>query len=114
VEVKHVKPLLEDKDPEIAARAGYLLALLGEADGMDALVNYWRAHEADSNAQRLVYRAAAALNDEKYVPVLREISGKIDENQVSDFYWTIRGMSGSEILKLRKDIRDKVGMSRLQ
>jgi HEAT repeat protein len=114
VEAKHVKPLLEDKDSEVAARAGYLLALLGEAGGMDAIVNYWRAHEADCDAQRLVYRAAAALNDEKYVPALREISVKIDENQVSDFYWTIRGMSGSEILKLRKEIRDKVGMSRLQ
>ena len=33
-----VRPFLKDADPDIAASAGYLLALLGEADGLDALV----------------------------------------------------------------------------
>jgi hypothetical protein len=115
LEVKHVKPLLTDKEPGVVAHAGYLLALLGDSDGMDALVAYWRAQPREAGAQRLVYRAAAALDDEKYVPVLREIYGNISgDSRISDFYWTIRIMSGPEILTLRKEIRDKVGMSRLQ
>ena len=33
---------------------------------------------------------------------------------MSDFYWTIRIMSGPEILKFRKQIRDEVGMENLR
>src|SRR5262249_45408813 len=36
-----LKPLLTDADPEVAAYAGYLLTLLGEADGLDRLLQFW-------------------------------------------------------------------------
>jgi hypothetical protein len=32
----------------------------------------------------------------------------------SEFYWTIRIMTGPEILKFRKQIRDEIGMGQLQ
>ncbi len=39
---EQVRPLLRDADPETAATAGYLLATLGEADGLEPLVRYSR------------------------------------------------------------------------
>ena len=43
-----------DADPEVAASAGYLLALLGEPDGMPPLLRYWREHaESPSDWDRL-------------------------------------------------------------
>jgi len=33
---------------------------------------------------------------------------------VRNFYWSIRAMHGPEILKLRKRIRDEVGMEMLK
>jgi hypothetical protein len=46
--------------------------------------------------------------------VLREIYGKMQEYEISQFYWTIRIMSGPEILKFRKEIREKHGMTALR
>jgi hypothetical protein len=31
-----------------------------------------------------------------------------------EFYWTIRSMHGPEILKLRKKIRDEIGIEQLR
>jgi HEAT repeat protein len=115
VDAKTIEPLLADEDRRTAAYAGYLLAVLGEPDGMDALLAYWRAQPKDDTAERLVYRAAAALDDEKYMSELREIYGRLaGDGRVSEFYWTIRVMSGSEAIKFRQEIRDKVGVERLQ
>ena len=33
---------------------------------------------------------------------------------MKEFYWTIRFMTGPEVLKLRKEIRDQVGMAALR
>jgi HEAT repeat protein len=100
------------------ALAGYLLALMGKNDGMDLLIAQWRAHQAEYNQwKQRVYRAIAALNDEKYVPVLEEMYSKWDKNtsyEIREFYWTIRAMTGERILALRKKIRDEVGMSNLR
>ena len=42
--------------------------------------------------------------------MLREIYGKLQEYEISEFYWTIRIMSGPEILKFRnEEIRDTAG-----
>jgi hypothetical protein len=41
--------------------------------------------------------------------VLRGIYSKLDDYEISEFYWTIRIMSGPEILKFRKQIRDEKG-----
>jgi hypothetical protein len=115
VKVEDVRPLLANSEPEIAACAGYLLVLLGDSDGMEPLLRYWRQQRASFNDwTSLAYRAIAVADDPKYVPVLEQIYSKLKEYEVSEFYWTIRIMSGPEILKLRKRIRDEVGMSRLQ
>jgi hypothetical protein len=110
-----VRPLMDDSDEEIVAYAAYLMALMNDASGMDSLVDYWRqTGRQNSSIGRFVYRAAAVLDDPKYVPVLREIYGQMQDYQISEFYWTIRIMSGPEILKFRKEIREKHGMSQLQ
>ncbi len=113
--VEDVRPLLSDSDAEVAACAGYLLVLLGESDGMEPLLRYWRQHaESRDEWSKLVYRAIAVADDSQQIAVLREIYGKLQQYEMSEFYWTIRIMSGSEILKFRKQIRDEVGASRLQ
>ena len=108
-------PLLADGDPAVAAEAGYLLALLGESRGLDPLLRYAQQRgKGDSRLQRLAYRAIAALDDSNQVPVLRKIYAGLERYEVSEFYWTIRIMTGPEILKFRKQVRDEVGMSQLQ
>ena len=113
-------PLLEASDSESAARAAYLLVLLGERDAFPILYNYWKSSARSSSAwTRLVYRAISFLDDERFIPDLVWIY----ENQMlpepyseamKEFYWTIRIMTGPQILELRKRIRDEVGMDTLR
>jgi HEAT repeat protein len=113
---KDVRPLAKDSDPETAALANYLLAILGDRDGLEPLIRYWRQYGGNSSEmKKYVYRAIAVVDDPKYIPVLREIYGKYDRSdyELREFYWTIRIMTGSEILKFRKQIRDEVGAARL-
>jgi hypothetical protein len=95
---------------------GYLLALMGDRSGMDSLLDYWRNNREDQSAQRLVYRAAAALRADDMVPVLEEIYAGYAKQPyyVREFYWTIRLIGGEGALKLRKRIRDEVGMQQLR
>ena len=37
-----------------------------------------------------------------------------DQAGITTFYWTIRSMTGPEIVKFRKLIRDEVGMENLR
>jgi hypothetical protein len=113
---EHVQPFLDDSDPKTAAYAGYFTALLGDPEGMDPLLRYWRSLDNDHEIYRLVYRAIAVLDDPQYIPILREIYGNFepDDYYIRNFYWTIRIMSGPEILEFRKQIRDEVGMSELR
>jgi hypothetical protein len=114
IAVEDVRPLAGDSDLEIAASAGYLLALRGEPDGLRPLLQYWRRQgQKHDEWQRLVYRAIAVVDDPQYIPVLREIYGQLHGYEFSEFYWTIRIMSGPEILKFRKQIREEVDASRL-
>ncbi|MGD0517897.1 MAG: HEAT repeat domain-containing protein [Thermoguttaceae bacterium] len=117
LEAGQIRPLLADSDPEIAASAGYLLALMDQPDGMDALLKYWnwKGQPKKYNPwSRLVYRAIAVSDDPKYLPVLKEIYANLEQYEVREFYWTIRSMTGPEILKFRKQIRDERGASELQ
>jgi len=112
-------PLLDSPDSKVAAQAGYLLALLGHAEGLPPLVAYWRARAANDPAwMRLVYRAIAKLDDGSQVATLKEIYARLNNDQhrrsLSEFYWTIRSMTGPEILGLRKAIRDEVGVQNLR
>jgi hypothetical protein len=111
----HVEPLLNDSDPVVAAQAGYLLALLGEPRGLDPLLRQLRQAEKDKTEWRtLAYRAIAALDDSSHLPLLREIYAALSEYEKSEFYWTIRIMTGPEMLEFRKQIREEVGMSNLR
>ena len=118
LDLELIMPFLNDENAETSAYASFVAVLLGEHSGMDILLKYWRTTDGElsenSSVATLVYRAIAATNDEQYVPILREIYGKMDSYQVSEFYWTIRGMTGPEILKFRKEIRDKHGMENLR
>lgn len=88
---------------------------MGEPEGMEPLLKYWREHQKGSDEwTKLVYRAIAMTDNPQYIPILREIYGKLHEYETAEFYWTIRIMSGPEILKFRKQVRDEVGPSRLQ
>jgi len=110
--------LLSSDDPKAAAQAGYLLALFGRDEGLPQLLGYWRAKAAGDRAwMRLVYRAIARLNEGSQVPTLREIYSRLSTDQhrhyLPEFYWTIRIMTGPDILALRKTIRDEVGTAQL-
>jgi HEAT repeat protein len=113
-----LQPLRDDPDPAIAAQVAYLHAVFGDAGGLNSLVRHWREREKDSfEWKRLVFRAIAVLDDDSKVPVLqeiyrttlhREVSSYPDDN-VREFYWTIRIMQGPSALRLRKQIREDVG-----
>jgi HEAT repeat protein len=115
LKAEHVRALLDSPDSKTAAYAGYLLALLGERQGLDKLLEYRRAAEEDRDqVDRLVYRAIAALDDAAHLPVLEEIYRGLDRSEVGQFYWTIRTMTGREVLRLRAKIREEVGMENLR
>lgn len=113
-----LRPILTDPDPQAAAYAGYLVSLFSRPEGLAPLVSYWRTHAmGDETWTRLVYRAAAAVNNEQQVPLLEEIYGRYgkDDNALREFYWTIQTMApGDKIKKLRARIRDEVGIDRLR
>ena len=69
VKVEDVRPLLANSEPEIAACAGYLLVLLGDSDGMEPLLRYWRQQRASFNDwTSLAYRAIAVADDPEIRP----------------------------------------------
>jgi len=107
--------LLASPDAEVAALAGYLVTLLGEPDGLVPLLNYWRAQSKNQELDRLVYRAVAVCDDPQFIPLLREIYGRIKQQwDQQEFYWTIRIMGGPEILEFRKRLRKEIGVGNLQ
>jgi len=115
LQISQILPLVQDSDPATAAEAGYLLALLGDARGLPPLLRYYHGEgKDDSQTQRLVYRAIAVLDDSSQIPVLKKIYVSLQRYEVSEFYWTIRIMTGPDILRFRKQIRDEVGMGDLQ
>ncbi|HUE72544.1 MAG TPA: HEAT repeat domain-containing protein [Pirellulaceae bacterium] len=114
-------PLLDSAGGEQAAEAGYLLCRLERPEGLAPLLAYWRQHARRSEPwTRLVYQAVAALNSSEHVPILSEIyrdlsSGPApDHSRLATLYWTIRDMTGPEVLALRKRMRDEVGMENLR
>jgi HEAT repeat protein/thiol-disulfide isomerase/thioredoxin len=110
LEPSHVRPLLSHADPLVAARAGYLLAILGEHDGLEPLLRYVRREaKQDSRWKQLAVQAIAATDDSTQLAFLKEVYGGLEQYEVGRFYWTIRIMTGPEMLKFRKQIRDDHG-----
>lgn len=119
LKVEQVRPFLDSDEPETAAYAGYLMALLDDPSGIETMLAEWRKQKSPYGEwPRLVYRALAVTNDSQYIPVLEEIYEsyvKADSTyRIREFYWTIRIMTGAEALKLRKRIRAERGMSNLR
>lgn len=112
---EHIRPYLNDSNLDTAAHAGYLLALLGERDGLEPVLRRWREHgQRYDRSRRPVYRAIAALDDSAQLPVLKKIYEQLESYEVSEFYWAIRPMTGPAMLEFRKQIRDEVGVSNLR
>ncbi|QDT41962.1 HEAT repeat protein [Gimesia alba] len=116
-----LKPLLNSDDLQTAAYAGYLLTLLDDPDGLPVLLDYWSySREKDLRWTRLVFRAIAYKNEISQVPLLTSIYEQqikplgYYKSMTKEFYWTIRIMTGPDILALRKRIRDEIGMHRLR
>ncbi len=112
-------PLLASDDPLLAAQAGYLLVLLEREEGLPPLLAYWeRGSRNDHRLTQLVYRAVALLDDQDRVPLLSAIYERMRKDNatqdIRDFYWTMRGMTGPDALALRKRVRDDVGMENLR
>jgi hypothetical protein len=117
LDAEHLVRMLQDRDLRTAARAGYLLATMKNPAGLETLIGYWREHARDDYAvRRMVYRAVTALDDDSRTVLLEEIYRTYakDDYWLRDYYWTIRSMSGPNVLKLRKQIRDEVGMDSLR
>jgi hypothetical protein len=118
VTVEMVKPFLASADHEQAACAGYLLCLLGKKEGLPPLLAYWKEQNEGryNSLTPQVYRAIAMLDDDSQTPVLEQIYKTYEKRayEVRPFYWTIRNMHGPNILKLRKTIRDEVGMDSIK
>ena len=116
ISFEEIEPLLDSRDPQVAAFAGYIAALFGEEDGLAPLLSFWQSQtEPTADLDRLVYRAIAVLDQPEHIPLLKEIYARREATElgVSDFYWTIRIMSGRDILGFRKQIRSEVGMESL-
>jgi HEAT repeat protein len=116
VKMDDVRGVVNDPNPDTAGYAGYLVVLLGDASGFKPLEAAWRKHGGgDTEWTRLVYRAIAKMNDDTRTPLLEEIYGTYKTSyELREYYWTIRSMKGDNVLKLRKKIRDEVGMDRLK
>jgi hypothetical protein len=123
-----LRPLLAAADREVSAFAAYFLCLLGESEGLEPLLKYWRTQK-DSEWTKQVYQAIARLNDDAKASILEEIytdarAKQPEANQpfhftsnqfdMKDFYWTIRPMKGAKAVALRKRIRREVGMEALR
>ena len=79
------------------------------------MLAYWQDKaKDDESVTKLVYRSIAILDDSSRIGVLREIYAKLDRYDMSEFYWTIRIMSGPEILAFRRQIREEVGIENLR
>lgn len=115
--VEQLKPYQNSSDAPTAARVGYLMAMLGDPSGLDRLLDYWRQTKSDDEWSKFVYEAISAVDDARYVPILEQIYESFRKDSpylIRDFYWSIRTMHGPEILKLRKRIRNEVGMDELR
>ncbi len=119
-----LKPLLKSPDEELAALAGFALALLGDSEGLEPLLQYWRKLEAKNHSwDKRVYQGIAELGDDAQVNVLERIysraraAGPASDREaatVKDLYWSIRAMDGPNARRLRQRIRTEVGMSALR
>ena len=116
--VEMLQPYLAGPSAEDAIYASHLMSLVNNFDGLPRLIDHWKINADDLSAQKLLYQAIAFSNDPKQIPVLQELyetmSLALYSRNMADFYWTIRTMTGPEIMALRKRIRDEQGAHKLR
>lgn len=115
VKLEAVRPLIRDPSPQVAASAGYLAALLGEGEGFETLVRYWREYAPKSDVlARMVVRAAAALGDDSRVPAIEEVyihssAIGIDSNEILEMIKDMKGPAARRLLhQMRAERRNAV------
>ncbi|WP_342190351.1 thioredoxin domain-containing protein [Stieleria varia] len=118
VEPEMIKPLLDHGDPEIVAKATFVLIAMGQDVDITPLEKMFRSKGVDQYLRgwtNMYILAIAMRNQDADVAQLREIYEKVkgDEYRSKEFYWRIRIMTGPQALMLRKQIRDEVGMDNL-
>lgn len=111
-----LSPFLADPDDTTSSYAAYLLAQIKDPRGLDTLIAHWQDDKNSEESRELLYEAISFLNSDDHVHILEDIyaSFAADTWRISQFYWTIRSMTGDPALRLRKKIRDEVGMDQLR
>ncbi len=111
VTVEQVRPFLASEDAATRAAAACVLTLLREVGHVQTVVDYWLRSTDDKAARRLAWQTIAAANSASHVPVLEQIYQQLKadaySSDVGEFYWTIRIMTGPDVLALRKQIRSE-------
>ncbi len=118
--IERLKELLViSVDEEVRAHATFALSILGEKMDLSLLEKLARDEGFDSSSQqmsKLFVLAVAHRNQESDVPKLEEMYEKMKEvnrYSVQDFYWKIRILTGEKALRLRKRMRDEIGVKEL-
>jgi HEAT repeat protein/thiol-disulfide isomerase/thioredoxin len=88
-----------------------LLAQYGEFDGLDRLLSRRAGLHAESidRGESAILAAVALSHDPKYVPALRQIAAKIQEDwDLRKVLQALKGMTGPEARQLRLDINKRM------
>lgn len=104
-----------DLDEECVAFTTYFRALLDVKVDLAPLIDYYQSEKSET-AGKLIYRAVATQNRDDLIPIIEKTFEEFggDESFAADLYWTIRVMDGKQAGKLRKRIRDEIGMETLK
>ena len=112
VTLETVQALQKSEIAKVAVSADYLAILLNPDSPVDRIIQAWQKNMGNAEIRRMTYRAIAVSNKPENVVHLRRMYIDIAEDysdSISEFYWTIRTMTGPEILAFRKQIRDERG-----
>ncbi|MCA9141010.1 MAG: thioredoxin family protein [Planctomycetales bacterium] len=119
IDLEKIRPLLDSDDEQVAAMATYLFVMLDQPVDLQPLK---LAADKEPDVQylpemtTLLIYAIAHRDEDDDVHLLEKIFDAMPEDSrysVREFYWKIRIMSGPNALKLRKRIRDEVGLEAL-
>lgn len=103
-------------DDETNALVTYYRVLLDNKTDIEPLLKFYSENMSNEGIAKLVYEAVATTNNDIKIPIVEAIyddHGEYDESFAANLYWTIRVMDGENAIKLRKKIRDNVGMESL-
>jgi len=103
-------------DRQTSAIVTYYRTLLDNKTNIDPVLEYYASNTDDEAFAKLVYEVVATTNNDSRIPIVESIyeqHGEYDESFAAHLYWTIRVMDGENATKLRKKIRDTVGMDSL-